>query len=47
MTGEQKEPPPYSTSVLRILRLPDGDEADDRLAVEEPLEIRIDGDPSP
>ena len=45
MTGEQKEPPPYSTSVLRILRLPDGEEADDRLAVEEPLELRIGGEP--
>ena len=45
MTGEQKEPPPYSTSVLRVLRLPDGEEADDRLAVEEPLELRIGGEP--
>jgi len=45
MTGKQKEPPPYSTSVLRVLRLPDGEEADDRLAVEEPLELRIGGEP--
>jgi len=38
-------PPPYSTSAARVLRLPDGEEVDDRLAVEEPLELRIGGQP--
>ncbi len=38
-------PPPYSTASVRVLRLPAGDEAPDRLAVEEPLEIRIGGEP--
>jgi FdhD protein len=38
-------PPPYSTATARVLRLPDGGEVDDRLAVEEPLEIRIGGAP--
>jgi FdhD protein len=45
MTGKREEPPPYSTSVVRVLRLPAGDEVDDRLAVEEPLELRIGGRP--
>ena len=34
--------PAYSTALVRVVRLPDG-EADDRVAVEEPLEIRING----
>jgi len=38
-------PPPYSTATARVLRLPSGEEVDDRLAVEEPLELRIGGDP--
>ena len=38
-------PPPYSTTAARVLRLPDGAEVDDRLAVEEPLELRIGGSP--
>jgi FdhD protein len=38
-------PPPYSTSTRSVLRLPEGDESPDRLAVEEPLEIRIGGEP--
>jgi FdhD protein len=38
-------PPPYSTRAARVLRLPDGEEVDDRLAVEEPLELRIGGHP--
>ena len=37
--------PPYSTSRVRALRLPGGGEADDVVAVEEPLEIRIGGEP--
>ena len=36
--------PAYSTSLVRMTRLPGG-EADDRVAVEEPLEIRINGAP--
>ena len=43
MTRKHEAPPPYSTSVVRVLRLPGGDEVDDRLAVEEPLELRIGG----
>src|SRR5437762_1632060 len=35
--------PPYSVVAAHVLRLPQGVEADDRLAVEEPLEIRIGG----
>ena len=37
--------PPYSTSAVRALRLPGGDEGEELLAVEEPLEIRIGGEP--
>jgi FdhD protein len=37
--------PPYSTVGVRALRLPNGDEGDEVLAVEEPLEIRIGGEP--
>ena len=37
--------PPYSTTAARVLRLPGGAEVDDRLAVEEPLELRIGGAP--
>ncbi len=36
--------PPHSTARVRVTRLPGG-ESDDRVAVEEPLEIRIDGRP--
>ena len=45
MTRKQEAPPPYSTSAARVLRLPGGEEVDDRLAVEEPLELRIGGVP--
>ena len=45
MTRKQEAPPPYSTAVVRVLRLPGGEERDDRLAVEEPLELRIGGSP--
>jgi FdhD protein len=38
-------PPPYATAAARVLRLPAQIETDDRLAVEEPLEIRIGGRP--
>jgi len=37
--------PPYSTSAVRALRLPGGEEREELLAVEEPLEIRIGGEP--
>jgi FdhD protein len=37
--------PPYSTTPAEVLRLPEGDREWDRLAVEEPLEIRIEGRP--
>jgi FdhD protein len=35
--------PPYSVVAKSVLRLPEGDEASDRVAVEEPLEIRVSG----
>ena len=37
--------PPYTTAEVRALRLPTGKEGDEVLAVEEPLEIRIGGEP--
>jgi FdhD protein len=45
MTQKREAPPPYSTSALRVLRLPGGEAVEDRLAVEEPLELRIGGVP--
>ena len=39
------EAPPYSAAVLEVVRLPDGRTERDRVAVEEPLEIRIGGRP--
>jgi FdhD protein len=39
------EAPPYSTRGVRALRLPAGTREDDVVAVEEPLEIRIGGEP--
>jgi FdhD protein len=36
---------PYSTRRVQVLRQPEGTMEDDRLAVEEPLEIRIEGRP--
>jgi FdhD protein len=33
------------TAVVRVVRFPAGESADDRLAVEEPLELRVDGEP--
>jgi len=37
--------PVYSTTGVRAVRLPEGGETDDLVAVEEPLEIRIGGEP--
>jgi FdhD protein len=39
------EPPPYSAAEVEVVRLPGGSRERDRVAVEEPLEIRIDGIP--
>src|ERR1044072_9306449 len=39
------EAPPYSAAPVEVLRLPDGGHERDRVAVEEPLEIRIGGEP--
>jgi FdhD protein len=40
---ERVEAPPYSTAGAEVVRLPDGRIETDRLAVEEPLEIRVGG----
>jgi FdhD protein len=45
VTREAPTAPPYSTRGIRVLRLPGGSEQDDVVAVEEPLEIRIGGEP--
>ena len=37
--------PPYSAARTDVLRLPDGETERDELAVEEPLEIRVNGEP--
>jgi FdhD protein len=37
--------PPHLTATTRVVRLPGGSEVDDRVAVEEPLELRIGGRP--
>jgi FdhD protein len=39
------EPPPYSTASVAVVRCPGGEEEQDRVAVEEPLEMRIGGRP--
>jgi FdhD protein len=39
------EAPPYATTRVEVLRLPDGRSEPDSVAVEEPLEIRVDGEP--
>jgi FdhD protein len=39
------EAPPYSAAAVEVLRLPAGERERDRVAVEEPLEIRINGRP--
>jgi FdhD protein len=41
----EASPSPFATATVRIQELPAGGERDDRLAVEEPLEIRVNGDP--
>jgi FdhD protein len=47
MTAEEQEleAPPYTTAQVEVLRLPGGRDETDRVAVEEPLEIRIGGRP--
>src|SRR5689334_3449349 len=37
--------PPYATARIKVSRLPAGETTDDIVAVEEPLEIRIEGRP--
>jgi FdhD protein len=39
------EAPPYSAASVEVVRLPDESSARDRVAVEEPLEIRVNGRP--
>jgi FdhD protein len=39
------EVPPYSASTVEVVRLPEGETGPDEIAVEEPLEIRVDGRP--
>ena len=39
------EAPPYSASAVEVVRLPGGHTESDAVAVEEPLEIRINGEP--
>jgi FdhD protein len=39
------EAPPYSASAVEVVRLPGGRTESDAVAVEEPLEIRINGEP--
>jgi FdhD protein len=39
------EAPPYSAAEIDVVRLPSGSQERDRVAVEEPLEIRIGGEP--
>jgi len=39
------EAPPYSTAGVEVLRLPGGGPERDAVAVEEPLEIRVNGEP--
>jgi formate dehydrogenase assembly factor FdhD len=43
--SESSAAPPYSTAAVRAVRHPAGAEADEAVAVEEPLEIRIGGEP--
>lgn len=46
MTGDPPlHAPPYSTHAVRALRLPGRDSQEDLVAAEEPLEIRIGGEP--
>lgn len=43
--SDEPSAPPYATRTVRVSRLPGGVERDDRLAVEEPLELRVNGEP--
>jgi FdhD protein len=45
MPTERDVLPPHGSARVELRRFPGGTEATDRLAVEEPLEIRIDGEP--
>src|SRR5947208_6104047 len=46
MPAEQaSEPPPYATAGAEVTRFPSGESVQDRLAVEEPLEIRVNDEP--
>jgi FdhD protein len=45
VSGEPSTTPPYSTRGVLARRLPGGREEDDVVAVEEPLELRIAGEP--
>jgi FdhD protein len=45
LQGDERAPPAGATTTVDVLRLPARDEASDRVAVEEPLEIRIGGEP--
>jgi FdhD protein len=45
VSGEQTKAPPYSTRPVEAVRLPGGTTDVDLVAVEEPLEIRIGGEP--
>ena len=46
MSAEQApEAPPYATAGVEVVRLPSGAVEADRVAVEEPLEIRVNGEP--
>ena len=42
---DREAPPPYSTHAVHIVQHPGEGEREDRVAVEEPLEIRINGSP--
>jgi FdhD protein len=43
--ASERTAPPYATTAVSVRRLPAGEETADRVAVEEPLEIRIGGRP--
>jgi FdhD protein len=44
-TSPGAAPPPYAAGRVNVLRLPAGVDAPDEVAVEEPLEIRVGGEP--
>jgi FdhD protein len=45
LQGDERAPPAGATTTVDVLRLPAREDASDRVAVEEPLEIRIGGEP--